>query len=390
MSISSVSPSFPVSSGEIPILNLERLEMIARRHAWLNDFLREEHLDGLLIRQPANFSWFTAGGDNTCHGNSQHPVAALLLTPDARVILCNNIDSGQLFDQELMGLGFLLKERPWTESPDILQQDVCRGRSIASDSVIPEIETRVVDLAAFRMTLEQQEIEALRELSRDLAHALEATARNFEKGATEAEIAGHLSHRLIKRQIEPVCLQVLADGQGWRYRHWSYGKETVERSCVLSATGRRKGLHSGASRTVSMGPPTEELQRTHGLATLLLATGIHFSQAGWPVEETWKRVLRIYEKFDVPDEWRCARQADFVGYSAMEQTVVPASAQVLKSGMALHWHPSVRGAFAGDTMLVTPHGQELLTTSQNWPTVAVRVKDTTLELPSLLIREFAP
>lgn len=390
MSIASVSPSHPVSSGEIPILDLERAELVSRRHQHVVEFLRERNLEGLLIRLPANFAWLTGGGDNSHRGNSVEPVASILVTEAARVVLCNNIDSGQIFDRELMGLGFLLKERPWTEEATVLQQDVCRGRTIVSDSPVPGIGSQLVDMRELRVRLEEFEIQRLRELGRDVAHAIEATARNFGEGATEAEIAGHLAHRLIKHQIEPVCLQVMADAQGWRYRHWSYGSDSVERHCVLSAIGRRQGLHAGATRTVCIGAPSEELQHVHGLATLVQATGICFSQNDWTVQETWKRVSRIYEKFNIPDEWRCAQQAEVIGYSPNDFPISPASQLTFQPGMAVFWHPSVRSSLVGDTILVTRNGGEILTNSENWPLVSVRVKDTTLELPSLLIREFSP
>ncbi|HWL09493.1 MAG TPA: M24 family metallopeptidase [Planctomicrobium sp.] len=390
MSITSVSPSRPASSGGIPVVDLERVQSVSNRHLQLVEFLREQNLDGLLIRQPENFAWLTGGGDNSLQGNARDPVASVLVTDAARVVLCNNIDSGQLFDRELMGLGFLLKERPWTEPGEVLQQDVCRGRVIGSDSVISGVETKLVDLRPLRTTLEPFEIRQLRELGREVAHAVEATARNFEPGATEAEIAGHLAHRLIKRQIEPVQMQVMADAQGWRYRHWSYGADSIERHCVLSAIGRRHGLHVGACRTVSIGAPSEELQHVHGLATLIQATGMYFSRPDWTMQETWKRVARIYEKFEVPDEWRCAEQGHLLGYSSRESPILPNSQQTFQSGMAIFWYPSVRSSLVGDTMLVNQEGSEILTSTQNWPVVSVKVKDATIELPSLLIRECAP
>ena len=145
-----IPPRSPVSSGELPIPDFERVECVSQRHQQLANYLREQQLDGLLIQEPANFAWLTCGGDSLRKGNSQHPIASILVTQDARVVLCNNIDSGQLFNLELAGLGFLLKERPWTEPPEILQQDVCRGRTVAADSVVTGVDCPVVDLRVLR------------------------------------------------------------------------------------------------------------------------------------------------------------------------------------------------------------------------------------------------
>lgn len=389
MSSIALAPNAPMSSGEIPTVDSDRAEDVSRRHALLVEYLRLKSYDGLLLQDPANFGWLTCGGDNTRKGNSA-PLAAILVTPEARVILCSNVDSGQIFDRDLMGMGFLLKERPWTEDPRVLRQDVCRGRKVASDCGFPGTENVSIELDPFRQLLTEREMEQMRQLGRDVAHAVEATARNFEPGATESEVAGHLAHRLMKHHVEPVCLQVMADAQGWRYRHWCYGNDAIERHCVISAVGRRHGLHVGASRTVCLGAPSEELQDVHRLATLVQATGMFFSQHAWSMEETWKRVLRIYEKFGVPDEWRCADQADIIGFKASECAVLPNARPAFQHNTAVFWHPSVRSSQVGDTILIKDGSFEIITPTQNWPTLIVKVKGAQMERPGILIREVSP
>jgi Xaa-Pro dipeptidase len=399
MSMTALSPSPPMSSGEIQAVDFERAEEVARRHELLAEYLHLKGFDCLLLQDPANFAWLTCGGNNTRQGGSV-PVAAILVTPDARVVLANNVDAGQLFDRELNGLGFLLKERPWTEAPHVLREDVCRGRKTASDSCLPGTRDVREELVDFRKNHTQREVNQFREVGRLIAHAVEATARNFEPGASEADVAGHLAYRLLRHQVEPVRIQVMADAQGWRYRHWAYGADRIERHCVISAVGRMRGLHAGATRTVCIGSPSEELQEVHHLATLIQATGIYFTQAGWSMQETWKRVARIYEKFGVPDEWRCAEQASLIGYRDCEATLLPAGAETFRQQTAVFWHPSVRSSQVGDTMLVgAPSGDaehpeqaehpkfEILTPMQNWPVLGVRVKGMNIERPGILIRE---
>ena len=381
-----LSASQPVSSGEIPAMDLRRAHDVDHKHQLLAEYLHLRDLDALLLQDPANFSWLTCGGDCTRHGG-EDSVAALLVTPEARVVLCNNVDSGQLFDRQLAGLGFLLKERPWTQDLDVLRQDCCRGREIAGDVWFPGTNNVSQELREFRLQPTECELELIRELGLQVAHAVEATCRNFEPGATEADVAGHVAHRLLKHRIEPARIQVLADVQGWRYRHWSYGGDRIERHCIVSATGRRQGLHTAVTRTVCLGAPSDELQETHHLAALVEATGLYFTQPGWPMSETWKRVARIYEKYGVPDEWRQADQAEITGYRRYEDRLVPEGTRTFQAGHIVHWHPSVRSAMAGDTILVTDSGFELLTPSSNWPLLGVQVKGTSIELPGILIRE---
>lgn len=386
MVASAVSPDFPVSSGEIQTLDVERADEVQRKHELLAEYLKLNGYDALLIRDPANYSWLTAGGENQRQAESNQ-IAAILVTQDARVLLCGNTDSGQIFDRDLMGLGFLLKERSWTECLSTLLSDVCRGRNIVSDRPQSGAVCVADDMQSFRMHFSTGDLDRLRTLGGSVAHAVEATGRNFSIGATEAEVAGHLAYRLMKNQIQPVRVQVMADGQGWRYRHWGYGDDRIERHCVISVLARKRGVHVAATRTVCLGAPPQELEKSHELATIVQATGIYFSQPGWAIADTWNRVVRIYEKYGIPDEWRTAEQAELIGYRSHERSFVPGDPYQLEQGHLIHWHPSVRSSCVGDTFLITADAIENLTPMESWPAISVKVKGHRIDRPGILVRE---
>lgn len=386
MSYIAISPNLPVSSGEIPAIDPQRIEEVRRKHALLAEYLQLKGYDALLLTDPANYAWLTGGAQNVC-GATYERKAAILVTTDARVVLCNNIDSGQIFDREIVSLGFLIKERSWTEPRDVLLDDVCRGRCVASDTDRAGVVNVGEELQSFRLRCGDEEMQRLQELGRALTHAVEATGRNFEPGATEAEVAGHLAHRLYKRCIEPVRIQVMADGQSWRYRNWSYGEDRIERHVTIVATGRRHGLHATVARTVCLGLPPKDLEEAFGLAAVVQATGIYFSQPGWSVVDTWKRVARIYEKFEIPDEWQLAEQADISGYRLSEVRLTPQTPHCFESGQVVCWHPSVRSALVADTFLIRESGVENLSATEDWPTLTVVVKGAKIDRPGFLVRE---
>lgn len=385
MSTQALTSYEPVSSGEIRTIDFDRVEEVQRRHDLLKGYLKLKELDGLLLRDPANFAWLTCGGDNTHQGN-EGPRATAFVNGDARVLLCDSVDSGMLFDRELPGLGFQLKERPWHQCREQLCHDLSRGRHTGSDTHGVGDVYVGDDLVDFRSRLTAREHQTLRKLGRLVAHAVEATARSVTQGQTEAEVAGHLSHRLIKHQVQPARLQVMADGQGHRYRRWGYGSDTIERYCVLSATGRFRGLHATATRTMCFDDPPEYLRESHTVATLVLATGVVFSQPGWPVSESWKRVSRIYEKFGAAEEWHQAEQGEVTGYHACESRLAPDSSFALEEGMALSWRPSVRVSLTGDTVLLRAEGNEILTPTDHWPRLVVEIKGQPVEQPDILVR----
>lgn len=230
------------------------------------------------------------------------------------------------------------------------------------------------------------ECERLRELGLHVARAVEATARNFEQGITEAEIAAQLSHRLLKHKVMPERIQVCADGISNRFRHWVLSCERVERFCSLTVIGRRDGLCAGVTRTVCFGEIPEELRASYLITLMTQATGMYFSQATWTIRETWKRVARIYEKFGHAEEWEFADQAEIIGYEPCEVRVTPNSGFVLRAGMPMFWHPSVGPANIGDTMLIGPNGLEVLTPAEQWPMSKVNVRGVPILRPDILQR----
>lgn len=376
----------PISSAEFAVVDAERMDEVARRHKQVIEFLQQERYDALLLQNPANLSWFTAGGEFRL-GQSCGTSAALFVTPDARVIICNNVDTPQVLDFEAPHLGFQLKERAWTEPRSVLLSDLCRGRNVASDvpfAPTTDVGPRMFDM---RVPLGHYEVDRLRQAGRLVAHAVEATLRGLTKDRTEAEIAGEISHRLIKHQVTPEKIQVLADGRALRYRHWRAAETTVRSFCSVSVVGRYRGLHVGAARTACLEYPSTELLDVFEQAALVLATGMYFSQADWELFEVWNRVKRIYEKHGAVDEWRNADQADVLEYEYGCIPLNPSSEYRLTSGVPIFWHPSVGPVMTGDSVIVTKTGAEILTPGKDWPTVPIAVKGVTVPVPAILVVE---
>lgn len=373
------------SSGEFYTVDADRSALIDSRHQILGDLIREQGLDGILLTRPSNFAWFTVGCDST-RGSWNDIVSALFITPEARVVLSRNTDSSQLFDRQIPGLGFQLKERVWTEDRQVLMSDICRSRNVACDQPFENCPDISPHLAGMRLPLADCEMKTLVRAGTVLAHAIEATARGFQRGETEAEVAGQISHRLMRHHASPVRIQVWADGQGERYRHWSYGDAPIERFCTLTAIAQLNGLHVGASRTVSFGTPSKELRAAHLDSLLVESTGIFFSQRQWEIYETWSRVERIYEKFGHTEEWHFSDQGCVTGYELCEAPITPRSEYRFQAGVPVYWHSSIGPALSSDTVLITNEGLSIVTRMENWPRIEIDVKGAKLSRPDILIR----
>lgn len=344
--------------------------------------LERLNCDALLLQKPSNFSWFTAGGNigrAACEA-----AAAVFVTPEARLVITNNVDAPQLFERELFGLGFQVKQREWHESHPTLVTDLIRGRRVLSDCGYPGTTNAEQEIRKLRMQLTELECTRLRRLSRVAVHAVEATGRTVEAGRTESEIAGEVAHRLMNRTVQPELLRVCADGRSERFRHWTYGSDPVRKFASISCVAKRWGLCVAVSRTVSLEPVPKVLQDAHRKAMLMHATGMFFSRNGAVVSDVWKKVQRIYEKFGLPNEWRLADQAHVTAFEAREFPITPHTDFELRAPMAVHWHPSVGPATLGDTVLVQPQEVEFLTHAREWPQLTVEIKGHPVQCPDIL------
>jgi hypothetical protein len=385
MSTAMWKPAGPMSSSEFQTIDVDRVSDIQHKHAAATRFLQSHQLDALLLQRSPNFAWFTSGGDCSRAGSADS-AAGLFITPEARVVVTTNAESAQLFDRELQGLGFQLKERPWHEPRSALIEDLCRGRAVASDTGVSGTNEIAAQLTGLRIPFTSVECRRLREMGPELAHAVEATCRNCEPGQTEAEIAGEVAHRMIRHRILPERIQVCADGRSQSYPHWTFGEDQVQRCVVITAIGRKRGLCLGVSRTVSFGTPPKEVADDHHKTMLIQATGMFFTQANWGLFEIWDRLARIYQKFGCDDQWEKTEQAEVIGYELCETPFIPGGEFRIAPRMAVYWHPAVGTAVSGDSILVGDGEFEVLTPAEGWPKVKVVVKGTTIYRPEILIQ----
>ena len=223
----------------------------------------------------------------------------------------------RLFDEEIDGLGFQLKEWPWHWGREQFLADLCANRKIAVRRARcgwpATSSTSAPQLAALRRALTPYEQAACWPSGQIVAHALEATCRTLQRDETEREVAGQLAHRLIHRGVLPVHVGVAADGRSRHYRRHGFTAAPVSRHAVLTATGRKYGLHATAARTVCFGEPPDDL-RAEVNAVCRVTAG--YVAATWP-DAVPREVLlagrRIYLLSGHEHEWLLAPQGHVTG-----------------------------------------------------------------------------
>ncbi len=376
----------PISSTEINVYDMQRREIIDQRQARLVELLKKQKLDAVLIRRPENFAWFTCGARNQFPTDNA-PIASIFVSDAARVLLCGNVDSAEMFDYQIASQGFQHKERPWQESKEKLIADFCKGRKIGSDCRFEETKDLTSEFHQLRTSLSEFERTRLLDTGRVLVHSMEATCRHLKQGATDSDVVAELAHRLLRYQVRPVLTQVMADGRGKRYRHWRDDQDQIEKFAVISVVAERDGLHVGCTRTVSFGRAPAELLVDFRRVALIQATALFYSQPGWTLSKLMHPIENVYTKFGCDDEWKLADFGAVTGYRPTEELVVSGAATKLEKLTPLHWYPSVGQAKLGDTILVKESGFEWVTPVDSWPTMEVEIKGNRIALPDILQRD---
>ena len=328
--------------------------------------------DWLLVLDPANVRWLTSGA---CQRGLRAPdeEPALLMTHEYRWLVCSNCDSQRLFDEEVDQLGFQLKEWPWAVGKRRVLEDLTRDRDVITDRPFGTFDVVGDRLRRLRLELTDYEAERLRELGGMIAHAVEATARNFPAETSEEEIAGQVGHRLLHHSITPAQIQVTGDDRLPLYRRAGFSNSPVGRCCHIAVTGERGGLFATVARTVWFGEPPEEFRADFDDACRLSAALISGSRRAIPVKGLFDSCRSLLPEARAEIALRDGPTGYFTGHSAVESVVGSRPGESFHNGQAVIWPVRVGQAITSDTILIGDDGGEVITRTDEWPTRVAKV-----------------
>lgn len=387
MSPSAASQAQPAVSPGVSNLSspTDRRADVDAKQSRISALLDEVGCDGLLAVDPENFFWLTSGA--TPRGTlDAADMPAVYFNHEQRWLIASNVDSQRLFDEELDGLGFQLKEWPWHWGREQLLIDLTRGRKVASDR--PQGETLVVGdrLRHMRRALTLYEQACYQALGQILGHAIEASCRTMPQGESEREIAGQICHRLLHRGTHPIAISLAADGRSRLYRQSGFTSASIDRYCVVTATARKYGLCATASRTVCFGEPDPSLRQEHDTASKVIAT---YLAATWP-DAMSREILtagrRVYQITGYEHEWLQLSQGHITGHGPIELTLLPQAEELFQLNWAVVWRAGAGAAVSCDTFLVSEDGPMIITPTETWPLKRIRIQGNEFVRPDLLIR----
>src|SRR5262249_12083870 len=96
-------------------------------------FLDQAGYDALGLGRSDSVAWFTCGGALGQCRASEGAAALLFINRTSRAVVTDNVQSARVFEEELAGLGFQLKERPWYDDPGRIIGELGHNKRVISD-----------------------------------------------------------------------------------------------------------------------------------------------------------------------------------------------------------------------------------------------------------------
>ena len=335
----------------------------------LDAYLDDQDLEAVWFARPNSFAWLT-GGDNRVERNGEIGAAAAGYDGDLRVVT-DNIEDQRLRDEQLPD-AFEVASVPWYEAS--LAEAVAdhSPAAAAADFDVPGFDD--VDPTELRQPLTRADVEAYRELGREVAAAVESVCRELEPGDTERDAAAGLRIGLATRGIDAPVVLVGGAERAQAYRHYKPTDAELGDYALASVTAARNGLHVSVTRTVAFDPP-EWLEARHAAATEVEVSALGATREaaayGGTAGEVFEAVEEAYDRVGWAGEWQNHHQGGAAGYAGREWIATPDLDRPVHAPMAYAWNPTVQGAKSEDTVLVSEDGFEVLTTTGRWPTRTV-------------------
>ncbi len=322
--------------------------LILDRPAWgrLRAWMAEQGFPRFYVVRPENFAWLTGGANTLGIGE---PVAYLEVGEEP-ILHTARIEHPRLLEEEAPGLKAAV--HPWYAFPP-------PGRPSDLEH----------DLTPLRLRLGPEEQRAFLELGRDAAAALGEVVRAARPEWREQELAGALAEALWGVGARPLLLLVAGEERLFRHRHPLPKDRPLGRAFMAVACAERGGLVANLTRMAAFGHPGVEARYRKVLEVERVA--LDRSRPGATLGEVLEAIRGAYEALGFPGALEEHHQGGVGGYRSREVLATPGHPLVLEPGMVLAWNPSLPGAKAEDTFLLTEKGLLLLTEDPAWPTVPV-------------------
>lgn len=360
----------------------------------LKNFLKSEKLEGLLLTQVRNFYWITAGlANNQIVLNKDIGAASVLIMKDGtKYLLCNGSEAPRLMDGVMTDLGYQLIKYNWYETNRVkdvrgeMINKLAKGGRIGSDINYPNTILVADKFKHLRFQLTDTEIKRYRWLGQQTTEAVELICRKIKSGMDEYEIEAMTAAELRSRGIIPTVLLIGVDDRIYKYRHALPAGAVLQKYAMVNVVAEKWGMPMAVTRFVHFGPLPEELQNKIKMTAEVNA---HYQAATFPGKscaEIFEECKQWYADVGFEGEWKKHHQGGAIGYDDREYIIYPDIKETVLENQAFAWNPTITGAKVEDTIIAHKNGFEVVTRTEDWPMINVKLGEKTYPQPNILIR----
>jgi len=337
------------------------------KHKQVVAWLRDEKLDGLLLRRHENIAWLTGGAvELRVLTPGETGVGAVLVTSDgARYYLTTANEAPRLHDEEFGALDFEPVIFPWYA--DVMADkalELTRGK-VASDAPFPG--SFPAQMYPMRAALREPEIARFRWLGAKTAEATTEVLKSLAPGMTEYEMEARVAKALLSRGILPSVYLMAADDRIFKYKHAPARGKRLEKYGMLNLCARKWGLTVSITRFAHFGAlPAELAERFHASAQVNAAL-LDATRVGATSAELYGTAADAYAREGFAGDEQMHHQGGATGYWEREWIATPDGTETVQNDQVFAWNPSVRGGKVEDTVLLRDGQIELLTPTPELP-----------------------
>lgn len=326
----------------------------------VQQMLERLDLGAIVLGRFENFAWYTGGADNRVDHSSPFGVAQVVITRDRSYLLANSIEAKRMTMEQTPELEVV--SYPWYEDPTPTLRELSAGQPTGSDGAVADSRDVSAEVALLRRVLDAAAMAQYREVGRLTVAAVDEAAAGLTPGMTEYEAAAMLEATCRRRGLYSPIVMAAGDDRIMRYRHPVVHDTTFHRRVMLVVCGERYGLYADLTRFVHFEEPDAELRRRfEACDTILRRMREDATRPGTTLAEAFEACRHYYAEAGFPDEWKLHHQGGMTGYATREVIATPHTHDAIEIGQAFAWNPSITGAKAEETFVLTSGGPRIMT-----------------------------
>jgi Xaa-Pro dipeptidase len=375
-----------VANGTTVVTEAAWNDELEAKHQKLVEWLKSQHLAGVLLRRNENVAWVTGGAvELRVLTPCETGVASLLVTAEGkRYYFTTENEAPRLHDEEFGALDFEPVLFPWYGDETVAAAQKLAGGTLGSDT--PGAGLTPVNLYPLRAALSETEIARYRWLGAESAAATVESLHQVEPGLSEYDLEAITAANLLKRGILPSVYLYAVDDRIYKYKHAVARGKRLKQYAMLNLCSRKWGLAISITRFVHFGALPAELAARFKAAAQVNAALLDASRVGATSAALFKVAQEAYATEGFPGEERFHHQGGPTGYGEREWVATPNGTETVVNHQAFAWNPSIRGGKAEDTVILTNGKIEWLTATPTLPVIEASVHGKVYPAAGVLVK----